>query len=93
MYQPTPINTDHVKIPDDILQLAELLAKNAHDVWAVQRMADGWTYGDKRDDNLKKHPCLVAYEYLPESEKEYDRKMSIETLKVILGLGYKIKKI
>jgi hypothetical protein len=92
MYKPTPINTDHIKLPEDILQLAELLAKNAHDIWAVQRMAEGWTYGEKRDDNLKQHPCLIPYEDLPESEKEYDRLMSIETLKVILGLGYKIQK-
>lgn len=83
MYVPTPIHTDHIALPEDILQLAELLAKNAHDVWAGQRMAEGWTFGEKRDDQLKKHPCLVPYENLPESEKEYDRKMSLETLKMI----------
>ena len=92
MYNPIPINTDHIKLPDDITQLAELLAKNAHDVWAMQRMAEGWTHGCNRDEALKKHPCLVPYEDLPESEKEYDRKMSFETLKVILALGYGIEK-
>ena len=92
MYNPAPIDTNHIKLPDDITELAELLAKNAHDVWAQQRITEGWTYGEKRDDQQKKHPCLVPYEDLPESEKEYDRIMSFETLKVILALGYGIEK-
>ena len=92
LYQPTPIKTNHIKLSTDILKLAELLAKNAHDVWAKQRISEGWTYGESRDDSQKKHPCLIPYEDLPESEKEYDRKMSLETLKVILALGYEIKK-
>ena len=64
------------------------------DVWAVGRIAEGWTYGDKRNDVNKKHPCpcLVPYEELPESEKEYDRATSMETLKVILSLGYVINR-
>jgi hypothetical protein len=71
----------------------ELLARNAHENWAKQRVSEGWKYGTKRDDARKEHPCLVPYEELPESEKEYDRKMAGETLKVISGLGYKIKKV
>ena len=52
----------------------------------------GWTYGAERNDALKHHPCLVPYEELPESEKEYDRNTSVETLKLILKLGFKIDK-
>ena len=33
---------------------------------------------------------LVPYDELPESEKEYDRNTAIETLKLIIKLGYKI---
>ena len=46
--------------------------------------------GQARDDASKKHPCLVPYADLPESEKEYDRKTADETLKAIMVLGYKI---
>jgi len=92
MYTPKPIDTKNIQLTDDILELCEVLAKNTHDVWATTRMTDGWTYGEKRDDTLKKHPCLVPYEDLPESEKEYDRATSQETLKVILGLGFSIIK-
>lgn len=92
MYKPNPIDTTKIALNDNILALAEILAKNTHDVWAAGRIAEGWTYGEKRDDANKKHPCLVPYEDLTESEKEYDRATSMETLKVILSLGYVIDK-
>ncbi|MDR1800661.1 MAG: Ryanodine receptor Ryr [Lachnospiraceae bacterium] len=91
MYTPQPIDTTNIILTDDIIALGELLAKNTHEVWAANRIADGWTYGEKRDDALKHHPCLIPYEELPESEKEYDRATATETLKLILNLGYEIK--
>jgi len=92
MYQPKPIDTSHIELPDDLIELTELLAENAHDTWAEQRMAEGWTWGPERDDQPKKHPDLTPYNDLPASEKEYDRKMAMGTLKAILSMGYKIEK-
>jgi hypothetical protein len=89
-YEPKPIDTSQVTLTAEIRELTELLAKNAHDHWARQRMQDGWRYGPKRDDAKKEHPCLVPYEALPESEKVYDRSTAMETLKAILALGYHI---
>ena len=40
----------------------------------------------------KEHPCLISYEELPESEKEYDRNTAIQTLKAIIALCYRITK-
>lgn len=40
----------------------------------------------------KTHPCLVPYEDLPEEEREYDRNTSVGTLKLIMKLGFTIKK-
>ena len=77
---------------EELLELTEEMAKNVHDVWSAGRIAQGWTWGPKRDDEKKENPCLVPYEDLPESEKEYDRNTSIETLKVILSLGFKIER-
>lgn len=91
-YTPKPMDTDSVRLDDEILELGELLAKNAHDVWARERMKQGWTYGNTRNDTKKEHPCLVPYEELPESEKDYDRNTAMETLKVILSMGYEIRK-
>jgi ryanodine receptor 2 len=92
-YQPTPIDTSGVTLTREILELTELLARNAHDHWARQRVAEGWKYGPRRDDARKEHPCLVPYEELPESEKDYDRKAAMETLKAIQALGYRIEKV
>ena len=68
------------------------MAKNVHEVWAQNRINEGWKYGDKRNDELKQHPCLVPYEELPEVEKNYDRDTALETLKLILKIGFKITK-
>lgn len=91
-YQPLPIDTSDVILPDELLPLVEVMAKNVHEVWALNRINSGWTYGDERNDQEKKHPCLVCYEELSEAEKDYDRNTSTETIKLILKLGFKITK-
>jgi len=91
-YRPAPRDTSKVELPRPVLDLTELLAKNAHENWARQRMDDGWKYGPQRDDGRKEHPSLVPYEELSESEKEYDRRTAMETLKTILSLGYRIER-
>ena len=89
-YTPQPIDTNDVKLPEDLEELVEQMSKNVHEVWAETRIRQGWTYGEQRNDELKTHPCLVPYEELPEEEKEYDRNTSIGTLKLILKLGFTI---
>lgn len=92
MYKPNPIDTSQVELDGEILELTERLAKNTHDVWAQQRLNDGWRHGPRRDDARKEHPSLVAYEELPEKEKDYDRSTAIQTLKTMVALGYRIEK-
>ena len=89
-YQPAPIDVTPITLAPELLGLTERLAENSHDLWAAQRLAEGWTYGPQRDDAKKTHPCLVPYGQLPESEKEYDRIAAMGTLKAILRLGYQI---
>lgn len=91
-YTPQPIDTRGVELPEELEQLVEEMSKNVHEVWSETRIQQGWTYGEQRNDELKTHPCLIPYEELPESEKEYDRNTSIGTLKLILKLGFKITK-
>jgi hypothetical protein len=92
-YSPTPIDTSSVTLTPEVIALTERLAENTHDLWAAQRMKDGWTLGTLRDDANKQHPCLVPYCDLPESEKEYDRKTAMETLKTIIAMGYRVEEI
>ena len=91
-YRPSPIDTGSVELPEELLELAEKIAENVHEVWSAGRMSEGWTYGENRDDQAKRHPCLVPYGQLTESEKEYDRRTSQETLKLIIKLGFEISR-
>lgn len=92
MYQPDPINTETIELPAELLELTEKIAENVHENWAANRIAQGWTYGEARDDSKKTTPCLVPYGQLPEEEKEYDRVTALQTLKLIVALGYRIEK-
>ncbi|MBQ3844727.1 MAG: Ryanodine receptor Ryr [Bacteroidales bacterium] len=92
LYAPAPIDTSDIQLPAAMNQLVEQLARNVHDNWALGRIKEGWTYGPQRDDANKKHPCLVDYDELPENEKEYDRNTAVETIKLILKLGWRIEK-
>lgn len=91
-YNPNPIDLSDVALDASLESLVEALAENVHDTWAKGRMDDGWTYGLVRDDAQKRHPCLVPYNELPESEKEYDRNTAISTLKFIVKNGFGISK-
>ena len=91
-YNPQPIDTSNVELSSDLMELAEKMAENVHDVWAATRIAQGWAYGPERNDAEKKHPCLVPYNQLSNEEKVYDRNTSIETLKFIINSGFRIEK-
>lgn len=91
-YVPQPIDTKNIQLPKELNVLVEQIAKNVHEVWAQNRIEQGWTYGEERSDALKQHPCLVSYEELSEEEKNYDRDTALGTLKLICKLGFKISK-
>lgn len=91
-YIPHPIDTSGVELPEDLSVLAEEIARNVHEVYVSNRLNEGWSYGPKRDDSKKENPTMVPYDELPESEKDYDRATSQETIKLILKLGFEIKK-
>lgn len=91
-YEPQPINLNNIQLTDDLLELREAIAENAHEVWAAARIKEGWTYGRERDDANKKHPDLIPYSALPDSEKEYDRLMALDTIKLVKKLGFNLIK-
>ncbi len=91
-YTPKPIDLSDVELTEDLNELREAIAENAHEIWAVSRQKEGWTYGPQRDDKLKQTPDMVPYSQLPESEKEYDREMAMKTIKLLKKLGYDLIK-
>jgi hypothetical protein len=92
MYEPKPVDTSDIVLPEELLELTEKIAENVHDVFVKSRIEEGWVYGEHRDDVKKTNPTLIPYAELPESEKEYDRNTALETLKLIVKLGYSISK-
>ena len=87
-----PVDLTGVKLPQELMNLAEDIAKNVHEVWSQNRMNEGWVYGTVRDDAKRETPCLVPYEELPEEEKAYDRNTAFSTLRLIVSLGFDIVK-
>lgn len=92
MYKPNPIDTSGITLPSQLLELTEEIAENVHENWSAGRIAEGWRYGETRNDEKKTTPCLIPYSELPEEEKEYDRRTALQTLKTIIALGYTIEK-
>ena len=90
-YIPNPVNVTEIQLPEELMALAEAISKNVHEVWAQNRMKEGWTYGPVRDDAKRQSPCLIPYEQLPEEEKSYDRNTALGTLRLIISLGFVIK--
>ncbi len=69
-------------------QLLEKLAEQVHITWMNQRVKDGWTYGQTRNDEKKQTPCIVPYKDLPEIEKEYDRITARTVINTLQNEGY-----
>ena len=69
--------TNHLQTPNDTLSFnasdVEILAQAEHRRWMAHRYLHGWQYGEVRDDSLKRHPSLVAWDDLSEAEKQKDR--------------------
>jgi RyR domain len=91
-YEPKPIPVEHIVLDGEILELVEVLAENAHDIWATERLRDNWTYGPERDDAKREHPCLVPYAQLADRDRDYDRSMVLGSIRAMLALGFTISR-
>lgn len=91
-YMPHPINVCDMGLDEDLVELTEALAEDAHEVWASAKKAEGWTHGPARDDRDLQHPDLVPYSELPEREKQYDRDSATHTLRLVKKLGFNIRR-
>ena len=92
IYEPSPIGLDDVELSEDLSELQEAIAENAHEIWAKNRRDQGWSYGPERNDQKKETSDMIPYCNLPETEKLYDREMAMQTLKLVKKLGFEIVK-
>ena len=66
----------------------QIMAKNQHTRWMEELTANGWVYGEQRDDEAKVHPFLLDWDMLPpeEQKKDFDIVESIIPLFKSIGL-------
>lgn len=46
--------------------------EQSHESWMEQKHAEGWVYGEVKDPETKTHPCMVAFDELPEDQQMKD---------------------
>ncbi|XP_069116591.1 ryanodine receptor-like isoform X2 [Argopecten irradians] len=89
-FVPNPVDTSNIQLPVYIENVRDKLAENLHEIWAMNKIEQGWSYGEVRDDHQKMNPSLTNFERLPMSEKKYVITVAFETLRTLLALGYHI---
>lgn len=85
-----PLPIDHVELSWELMMLVDLLAENAHEVWAIEYAECGWVHGAAFDDQAKTHPSMQPYMALEEAEKELIRAGVASVMKSCIYLGFQI---
>ena len=70
--------------------LVSKLSEHSHTTWAIMRMKGGWTFGEKRDNEKKKHPLLRPYQQLSDSEQNGNIEQARESVLTVLALDWEI---
>jgi hypothetical protein len=70
----------------------EMMAEMEHGRWNVERLMDGWRWGEKKDVDKKINPSLIGWKYLPDDIRQYDRDMVKMIPEILASLGYEIRK-
>lgn len=55
-----------------IIAHPETTPEQSHESWFAQKEADGWTWGETKDAEVKTHPCMVPYGELPLAQRTKD---------------------
>ncbi|XP_052827801.1 ryanodine receptor isoform X7 [Octopus bimaculoides] len=87
-YKPCPLDLNTIHLNEKMEELVDLLAENTHNVWAKDRIKQGWTYGLCEDNVNKRSPYLVPYSKVDEHIKKANRDTASETVKTLMAYGY-----
>ncbi|XP_061915089.1 ryanodine receptor 2-like isoform X1 [Entelurus aequoreus] len=90
-YRPAPVDVSQVFISPIHEEAVNLLAENQHNVWARERIKQGWTYGAQQDAKAKRSPNLVPYSLLDESSSRVAQKVVRQALCTLLAYGYSLE--
>lgn len=62
--------------------------RESHESWLAFKKSDGWVYGETKNAETKEHPCMVAYDELPEAQRAKDA-IFVSTVRVVAAaLGF-----
>jgi len=97
-YNPQPMDLSAISLNEELEELIEMISSQVHDVWALdkKRKVPGIRYAPANEDGSDKENCshfLLPYEMLSEEDKDNDRKMVLQTIKLLKRLGYRLLNI
>ncbi|XP_059376123.1 ryanodine receptor 2 [Carassius carassius] len=87
---PIPVDSSEVEYPPQLEPIRERLAENLHELWLIDKIEQGWTYGPVKDESRKVHPCLVEFSKLPDQERIHNLQSSEDILRTLLAFGVHI---
>nr|XP_040034926.1 ryanodine receptor 2 [Gasterosteus aculeatus aculeatus] len=90
-YTPAPLDLSQVFLSTAHKEVVNLLAENDHNVWARERIRQGWTYGAQQDVKVKRSPYLVPYSLLDERRRRAGRERVREAVCPLLAYGYSLE--
>lgn len=89
-YKPAPLDLSAVVLTPKLEELIDQLAENTHNLWAKERIHQGWTYGLNEDSENFRSPHLVPYNKVDEAIKKANRDTASETVRTLLVYGYNL---
>ncbi|KAH9493479.1 Ryanodine receptor 2 [Dermatophagoides farinae] len=90
-YKPAPMDLSQIELTAKMNTLVDLLAENTHNVWAKERISQGWTYGRLEDHLMRRSPHLVPYKLVDDVIKKANRDTATETVKTLIAYGYNLE--
>ncbi|KAM4598949.1 ryanodine receptor 2 [Fundulus diaphanus] len=92
-YRPAPIDLRQIILSSADEDVVALLAENQHDVWARERIKQGWTYGPQQDVRGKRSPHLVPYNLVDERMRKAGMESVREAVCILLAFGYSLESL
>ncbi|KAK7790957.1 hypothetical protein R5R35_007854 [Gryllus longicercus] len=89
-YKPAPLDLSAVTLTAKMEELVDQLAENTHNLWAKERIQQGWTYGLNEDPDMRRSPHLVPYPKVDDAIKKANRDTASETVRTLLVYGYNL---
>ncbi|KAH7933995.1 hypothetical protein HPB49_020195 [Dermacentor silvarum] len=87
-YKPAPLDLGAITLTAKMEELVDQLSENTHNVWAQERIQQGWTYGLVENQPTRRSPHLVPYKSVDDVIKKANRDTAGELVKTLLAYGY-----